>query len=99
RVLLRRSRERLRRVADVQVGELALDPSRGVATLHGRHLSLTPLDVRVLALMMAAPDGVVTHQELTERFWGPNDAAVSRRAEREMEGLRRKLRSLGPDVP
>jgi two-component system response regulator CpxR len=99
RVLLRRSGERLKRVADVQVGELMLDAYRGVATLHGRHLNLTPLDVRVLALMMAAPDRVVTHQELVERVWGSSEPAVSRRAEREIEGLRRKLRGLGPGVP
>jgi DNA-binding response OmpR family regulator len=98
KVLLRRSGDRLKQAA-ARAGDLTVDPSRGVARLHGRPVELTPLDVRVLALMMAEPDGVVTHQQLVERIWGSTEAAVNRRAEREMEGLRRRLRALGPGAP
>jgi two-component system, OmpR family, response regulator BaeR len=79
--------------------QLAVDESRGIATLHGRSLDLTPLDVRVLSAMMSEPDGLLTHQQLIDKVWGSDEPAVGRRAEREIEGLRRKLRALGPGVP
>jgi DNA-binding response OmpR family regulator len=99
-LLMRRSATRLRKVASaVRAGELAVDESRGIATLHGRSLDLTPLDVRVLSAMMSEPDGLLTHQQLIDKVWGSDEPAVGRRAEREIEGLRRKLRALGPGVP
>jgi DNA-binding response OmpR family regulator len=100
-LLMRRSATRLKKVASAAraIGELAVDESRGVATLHGRSLDLSPLDVRVLSLLMSDPDGLLTHQQLVERIWGAGEPAVSRRAEREIEGLRRKLRALGPGAP
>lgn len=99
-LLMRRSTLRLEQAAtEVRKGELMVDAARGVATLQGRSLDLTPAGVRVLSLMMSDPDGLVTHQRLVDHVWGSGDPTVSRRAEREIEGLRRRLRALGPGAP
>src|SRR2546430_842629 len=48
---------------------LELDPARGLAARDGRHLDLTPKELAVLRLLLAADGAVVSAEELLERAW------------------------------
>lgn len=51
----------------LQVGPLAIDWQRRLATLHGQPLSLTPTEWRLLSCLMSNADQVISAQELVRR--------------------------------
>ena len=50
-------------------GDLRLDPARRLATRDGRQLDLSPKELGVLELLLAAQGTVVSAEELLERVW------------------------------
>jgi DNA-binding response OmpR family regulator len=58
-----------------QVGQLTLDPSRReVRVGAGDPISLTPLECRLLELLMLNTGHVLTHNSIIDHVWGPEGA-------------------------
>ena len=57
------------------VGGLELDEERASVTLDGKPVKLTPLEFKVLALLMKHPGRVFSAEELYERVW--NERAIA----------------------
>jgi DNA-binding response OmpR family regulator len=53
----------------LEMGDLALDPSRRVAFRAGRRLELSPKEFAVLECLLASGGRVVSAEELLERVW------------------------------
>ena len=67
RALARRSRPALPPV--LVHGDLRLDSARHLATRGGRRLELSPKELAVLELLLAAQGSVVSAEDLLERLW------------------------------
>jgi len=67
RALARRSRPALPPI--LAHGDLRLDSARRIATRGGRRLDLSPKELAVLELLLAAQGTVVPAEELLERVW------------------------------
>jgi DNA-binding response OmpR family regulator len=75
-------------------GALQLDFSSGQAHAHGRLLSLTPLEFRLLGVFVAHPDQVLSAGQLLVGAWG-HDYLAQDRVRVYVSYLRAKFRSAG----
>jgi DNA-binding response OmpR family regulator len=89
RALARRSRPALPPV--LANGDVTLDPSRRVATRHGRRLDLSPKEFAVLELLLAAEGSVVPAEELLERVWDEAANPFTNTVKMTISRLRAKL--------
>jgi DNA-binding response OmpR family regulator len=75
-------------------GPLRLDPGRRVACWQGRPAGVTPMQFRLLLVLVQAEGAVVSPVELSRRVWGTE---VAHDAERVVAHVRRIRRLLEPD--
>ena len=71
--------------------DVELDPGRGRATRGGRALDLTPKELAVLRVLLAADGAVVSAEELLERAWDENADPFTNTVRVTLSNLRRKL--------
>ena len=98
--LLARVRALLRREvaggsAVLEVGALALDTARHVASRDGRELALTLKEFGVLRYLMSRPEHVVSAEELLEHVWDENADPFTQSVRVTVGTLRRKLAAAG----
>jgi two-component system, OmpR family, KDP operon response regulator KdpE len=97
--LLARARAHLRRrerrtgpdEAVLQFGDVTLDRAHRRVQRQGEPLHLTPTEYRLLTLLTAHPDRVMTHRHLLHELWGPHHAADAHYLRVHMANLRRKI--------
>lgn len=103
RAVLRRSRARPPAEAAAAASEpagLQLDESTHQARLHGQPLDLTPVELRLLAALAAAPGRVFSRDQLLDRLHDDQRALSDRTVDSHVKNLRRKLERHGasPDA-
>lgn len=91
RALLRRIRLAGHEVPQVSFGDIVVDLVYRRVTRGGNEVHLTPIEYRLLALLVANPDRVLTHRQLLREVWGPTHAEDTHYLRVYMTGLRRKL--------
>jgi two-component system KDP operon response regulator KdpE len=91
RALLRRTRLASNEGPLVTFGEVTVDLARRQVTRGGSELHLTPIEYRLLALLIANAGRVLTHRQLLREVWGPSHAEDTHYLRVYMTGLRRKL--------
>jgi two-component system KDP operon response regulator KdpE len=107
--LLARIRVALRRTADaagraagevgrLKVGDLEVDAEAHRTYLAGRDLHLTPIEYRLLTVLMRNAGKVLTHNYLLTEVWGPGRGDQNHYVRIYMAGLRRKI-ELDPARP
>jgi len=75
RALLRRASARaLPEQGVYRCGEIVLDLDQHTVTVAGRPVSLTPLEFRLLSVMMRNPGRLLPHRYLLTQVWGPEYA-------------------------
>jgi DNA-binding response OmpR family regulator len=89
RALARRARPPLPPV--LARGDLVVDTARRTADRDGRQLFLTPKEMGVLELLLAADGAVVSAEELLERTWDRNADPFTNTVRVTVMRLRRKL--------
>jgi DNA-binding response OmpR family regulator len=93
----------LRRVAQamdatpstLSVGPIVLDGPRHRATVGGREVPLTSLELRLLQFFMIHRDHAISRATLLERVWGVDPEAETRTVDTHVKRLRAKLREAG----
>jgi DNA-binding response OmpR family regulator len=76
---------------DVRVGELTIEPARRRASVAGEVLPLTPTEFRLLAVLAAHAETVLTRDMLAQEVWGYADASNGRTIDVHIRRLRVKL--------
>jgi DNA-binding response OmpR family regulator len=71
--------------------DVELDPARGLASRGGRRLDLTPKELAVLRLLVAADGAIVSAEELLERAWDEHADPFTNTVRVTLSNLRRKL--------
>src|SRR5689334_11303210 len=79
------------RQTELRVGELVIEPARRRAALAGEHLQLTPTEFRLLSVLAAHPESVLTRDRLAQDAWGYTDASNGRTIDVHIRRLRMKL--------
>jgi two-component system KDP operon response regulator KdpE len=97
--LLARIRVALRRatkgseVPIFEAGELKVDAARRQVFVGGIEVHLTPLEYKLLSILIRDAGKVVTHRQLLREAWGPGSAEQTHYVRVYMAQLRRKLES------
>ena len=95
--LLARVRAQLRRLAlvedlpEIQFGDIKVDLIHRSVTRAGRAVSLTPVEYRLLTLLMRHSGKVLTHRQLLQEVWGPGHVDRSHYVRLYVGYLRKKL--------
>ncbi|MCB9878206.1 MAG: response regulator [Planctomycetes bacterium] len=74
-----------------EVGDLRVDLARRRAFLAGVHLSLTPLEYRLLVTLVRHAGKVLTHGFILREVWGPNHSDDPRYVRVFVANLRRRI--------
>jgi len=98
RALLRRTRMAGNEGPLVAFGEVTVDLARRQVHRGGSEVHLTPIEYRLLALLIANAGRVLTHRQLLREVWGPSHAEDTHYLRVYMTGLRRKLEE-NPALP
>ena len=98
RALLRRTRLAGGEGPLVTFGEVTVDLARRQVHRDGTEIHLTPIEYRLLALLIANAGRVLTHRQLLREVWGPSHAEDTHYLRVYMTGLRRKLEA-NPTLP
>lgn len=72
-------------------GELEIDLSRRLVTLRGQPVHLTPIEYRLLSLLVGNAGKVLTHRHLLQEIWGPTFSDSSHYLRVYVGHLRQKL--------
>ena len=97
--LLARVRVAQRRAAQIggqvdstfRFGEVEVDLAARVVSRAGQDVHLTPIEYRLLAVLVANAGRVMTHQALLSEVWGPNRSDSAHYLRIFMSNLRQKL--------
>ncbi|WP_337998339.1 winged helix-turn-helix domain-containing protein [Thiobacillus denitrificans] len=95
RALLRRTHVTGSEGPLVTFGEVTVDLARRQVTRSGAEVHLTPIEYRLLAVLIARAGRVITHRLLRE-VWGPSHTEDTHYPRVYMTGLRRKLEENPP---
>jgi len=77
--------------AVVEVGPIRMDHGRHEVTVDGEAVHLTPIEFRLLALLMQHPGRVLTHRHLLREVWGPGASEQTHYLRVHMGAVRRKI--------
>jgi two-component system KDP operon response regulator KdpE len=75
----------------VEVGPLRIDLSDRVVTRDGRPVRLTPIEFRLLSLLVRNAGRLLTHRQILSEVWGPGRAHQNHYVRVHMASLRRKI--------
>ncbi|TXH72517.1 two-component system response regulator KdpE [Thiobacillus sp.] len=98
RALLRRARPGGSEGPLITFGEVTVDLARRQVHRGDSEVHLTPIEYRLLALLIANAGRVLTHRQLLREVWGPSHAEDTHYLRVYMTGLRRKLEA-NPTLP
>ncbi len=77
--------------AVVEVGPIRMDHGRHEVTVAGELVHLTPIEFRLLALLMQHAGRVLTHRHLLREVWGPGAVEQTHYLRVHMGAVRRKI--------
>lgn len=92
--LIRRSKG-LVRYDVMTVGDITLDPNKGIVTLNGVELSLASKEYEILKLLIENKNSVVSREAILDKVWGYDNSGDIRLLDNHIKKLRKKLGSAG----
>lgn len=101
RELIARVRAVLRRTAQADSAVLAIgdavtiDPERFDVQVNGEHVTLTPVEFKILHLLARNPGKVFTRDRILDHLWGNEKAVLDRTVDVHIKNLRDKLGKAG----
>ena len=91
RANLRRTRPQIARSDVFEKDGLMLDFQRRRVSVDGKEIHLTPIEYRLLVLLVQNPGKVLTHTYINREVWGYSDDESNQRLRVFMAGIRRKI--------
>ncbi|SRR5258708_4350385 len=87
------------RTTELRVGGLVVEPARRQAHLGGEPLTLTPTEFRLLTVLAAQADEILSREYLAQEVWGYADVSNGRTIDVHIRRLRLKLASASVPGP
>jgi two-component system alkaline phosphatase synthesis response regulator PhoP len=92
KAVIRRAEERTKELAKYRFGKIALDFRKYEATKKGKKLDLTPLEFRMLKLLIEKKGQVVSRDDFLDQIWGEENVSVSfRTVDSHIANIRKKI--------
>jgi two-component system, OmpR family, alkaline phosphatase synthesis response regulator PhoP len=92
KALFRRIEERGKGLANYSFGQVSLDFQKYEATKGGRKLDLTPLEFRMLKLLIEKKGQVISRNDFLDHIWGEDNVSVSfRTVDSHIANIRKKI--------
>jgi DNA-binding response OmpR family regulator len=98
RALLRRTTRETGGAAALNFGDCELDFGRGELRRAGRAVATTPLEFKLLGLMVRRAGRVLTRRVLIDEVWGKETAITERVVDNQIANLRKKIEP-SPESP
>jgi two-component system response regulator BaeR len=76
---------------------LAIDIERHAASLDGKDLALTPIEIRLLGLLNSTPGRIYSRDHLLRQLYDDHRDVADRTVDSHVKNLRRKLQAVRPD--
>ena len=89
--LRRRSQTLATAGAQIRFGDVCVDLARRVVERDGQRVHLTPIEYRLLSVLIGQPDRVITYRALLHAVWGPGHGEDLHYVRVHMNSLRKKL--------
>jgi DNA-binding response OmpR family regulator len=80
--------------SQLQYGPITIDPEKFCIHCHGREISLTAQEFKLLELFVRHPGRVFTRQQVLDRAWGDDVFVADRTIDVHVKSLRRKFGDL-----
>ena len=84
---------------ELRVGELVVEPARHRVMVGEELLSLTPTEFRLVTVLAARPEEVLSRDELAQEVWGTSDVNHGRTIDVHVRRLRMKLNRATAQAP
>jgi DNA-binding response OmpR family regulator len=84
---------------ELRLGELLVEPARHRVTVGEELLALTPTEFRLITVLAAHPDEVLSRDELAHEVWGVSDVNHGRTIDVHVRRLRLKLNRANGNAP
>jgi two-component system alkaline phosphatase synthesis response regulator PhoP len=92
KAVMRRAEERTRGLNQYRFGKIALDFKKYEATKKGEKLELTPLEFRMLKLLIEKKGEVISRDDFLDQIWGEENVSVSfRTVDSHIANIRKKI--------
>ncbi|MFZ2053367.1 MAG: response regulator transcription factor [Candidatus Aminicenantales bacterium] len=92
KAVIRRAEERTQQLASYSFGKIVLDFKKYEATKKGKKLELTPLEFRMLKLLIEKKGQVVSRDDFLDHIWGEENVSVSfRTVDSHIANIRKKI--------
>lgn len=91
RLALRHTQSKSGESTTLQIGDLRIDLAARNVTVHEESIHLTPLEYKLLVLLMKNAGKVLTHRYLLKEVWGPHDVHENHYLRVFVATLRRKI--------
>ena len=92
KAVMRRAEERTRGLNQYSFGNIALDFKKYEATRKGEKLELTPLEFRMLKLLIEKKGQVISRDDFLDQIWGEENVSVSfRTVDSHIANIRKKI--------
>jgi two-component system alkaline phosphatase synthesis response regulator PhoP len=92
KAVMRRAEERTRGLNQYSFGKIALDFKKYEATRKGEKLELTPLEFRMLKLLIEKKGQVISRDDFLDQIWGEENVSVSfRTVDSHIANIRKKI--------
>jgi len=92
KAMFRRTEERTKDLANYSFGKISLDFRKYEATKKGKKLELTPLEFRMLKLLIEKKGQVISRDDFLDHIWGEENVSVSfRTVDSHIANIRKKI--------
>lgn len=98
KAILRRKPKEKKPASKISIGKIKLDPQKFKVSIDNKNIKLTPMEFKLLQVLMLESEKVLSRENLLSQVWGLNSAITSRTVDTHIKSLRQKLAKEGKRI-
>ncbi|MCF7872696.1 MAG: response regulator transcription factor [Candidatus Omnitrophica bacterium] len=98
KAILRRKPKEKKPTSKISIGKIKLDPQKFKVSINDKFIKLTPMEFKLLQLLMSESERVLSREKLLSRAWGLDSAITTRTVDTHIKCLRKKLGKEGKRI-
>ncbi len=98
KAILRRKPKEKKPAGKINIGKIKLDSQKFKVSRDGKNIKLTPMEFKLLQVLMSESEKVLSRENLLSQVWGFDSAITSRTVDTHIKSLRQKLGQEGKRI-
>ncbi len=98
KAILRRKPKEKKPANKISIGKIKLDPQKFKVSVKDKVIKLTPMEFKLLQLLMSENEKVLSRENLLSQVWGIDSAITTRTVDTHIKRLRQKLGKEGKRI-